>query len=97
MHATDPAKAASRDNWTEEDKETFDLHLSRLEKLKEDGVLLLAGRAQDADGTGPAIVLFEAPSEDEAKRIFEEEPFFVRGFAQGTLHPFRALLSRREL
>jgi uncharacterized protein YciI len=97
MHAVDPAKAASQEAWTAEDKETFGLHLARLERLREEGTLLLAGRAQDADGTGPGIVIFEAASDDEARQIFEQEPFFVRGFARGRLHPFRALMSRAEL
>jgi uncharacterized protein YciI len=97
MHAVDSSKAASQDGWTAEDHETFDLHWSRLERLKEEGTLLLAGRSQDADGAGPAIVIFEADSADDAQRIFEEEPFLTRNFARCTLHPFRVALSRKEV
>jgi uncharacterized protein YciI len=89
MQAVDPWKAASRDNWTARDHETFQLHWNRLGEMHRAGTLLLAGRAQDADGSGPGIVIFEADSDEAAQRVFEEEPFFVRGFARGTLHPFR--------
>jgi uncharacterized protein YciI len=97
MHALDPAKAASRDSWTKEDQETFNLHWTRLERARDEGRLILAGRSQDGDGRGPAIVIFEAESDDDAQRFFEEEPFFVQGFAQGTLHPFRVAVSRTDL
>jgi uncharacterized protein YciI len=97
MEPVDPAKAASRDTWTDYDKESFDLHFARLEQAKADGVLVLAGRSQDADGTGPAIVIFEAESDEEAQRFFEAEPFLARGFVRGTLHPFRIVMSRNEV
>jgi uncharacterized protein YciI len=97
MHAVDPSKAASRDNWTPEDFETFDLHWANLERLKDAGKLILAGRAQDADGTGIAICILEVDSEDEAQSIFEAEPFVQRGFATAPLHPYQVALSRNEL
>jgi uncharacterized protein YciI len=94
MHAADPSKAANRDSWTAEDHESFNLHWARLEQATREGVVLIAGRAQDADGKGPAIVIFEAESEEEAKRFFAEEPFITRGFATGELHPFAIALAR---
>ena len=97
MEATDPAKAASRESWTEYDNETFQLHWDRLEKARDAGVLLLAGRSQDADGAGPAIVIFEADSEEDARRFMESEPFVVRGFSRANLHPFRVALSRNKV
>lgn len=97
MQAHDPAKAASQENWTAEDQETFNLHWANLERLRDEGRLILAGRAQDADGSGPAVCILEVDSEEEAKRIFESEPFFQRGFASGRLHPFRVAISRREV
>jgi uncharacterized protein YciI len=97
IQARDPAKAASRDNWTEEDAETFNLHWANLERLRDEGVLILAGRAQDADGTGPAFCILEVESDEEAHRIFNTEPFFTRGFATGKLHPFRVAISRNEV
>jgi uncharacterized protein YciI len=94
MRAVDPAKAASQDNWTAEDAESFRLHWDRLVHATADGTVILAGRAHDADGGGPAIVIFEADSEDEAQRFFAEEPFITRGFATGELHPFAIVLAK---
>jgi len=93
MHPLDPSKAAHPELWTAEDHESFNLHWNRLEQATKDGVVLVAGRAQDADGKGPAIVIFEAASEEEATHCFESEPFITRGFATGRLHPFAIVLA----
>jgi uncharacterized protein YciI len=92
MHPVDPSKAANPDLWTEDDHESFNLHWNRLEQATKDGVVLVAGRAQDADGKGPAIVIFEAESEEEARRFFESEPFIT----PGCLHPFAIVLARES-
>jgi len=97
IQAKDPSKAASRDNWAPEDFETFDLHWANLERLRDERKLVLAGRCQDPDGAGPALCIIEVDSADEAQSIFEMEPFFTRGFATGTLHPYSVALSRNEL
>lgn len=97
MEPVDPAKAASRETWTDHDRESFDLHWARLEQAKEEGVLLLAGRSPDPSGTGPAIVIFEAESDEAAQRFFEAEPFLTRGFVRATLYPFRIAISRNEV
>ena len=94
MHPVDPSKATNPELWTAEDHESFNLHWNRLEQATKDGVVLVAGRAQDGDGKGPAIVIFEAGSEEDAQRFFESEPFITRGFATGRLHPFATVLAR---
>jgi len=96
LSAVNPEKAASRDAWTDDDHETFNLHWANLERLKADGSLILAGRALDPDGSGPAIVVIEVDTEAQAQRIFLAEPFVIRGFATATLHPFRVAISRYE-
>ena len=88
MHATDPNKAATREGWTDYDQATFDMHWAHLMTAKESGKLVIAGRTLDADGSGPAIVVFEADTPEEAQRFFEAEPFVTRGFCTATLHPF---------
>lgn len=97
MEPVDPAKAASQERWTEYDRESFDLHWARLERAATDGVLVLAGRSPDTSGSGPAIVIFEADSDDAAERFFEAEPFLTRGFVRATLYPFRIAISRNEV
>ncbi len=88
MTPTDPAKTVSRDNWTDYDRETFQLHVERINAALENGNLVLAGRTLDDDGKGPAIVIFQADSEEEAQAFFAAEPFVTRGFVTAVLHKF---------
>jgi uncharacterized protein YciI len=78
--------------WTEEDERIGAAHFAYLKGAAEDGVVLLAGRSQD--GLGPAIVIFEAASDDEAIRFMEDDPFVSSGLMRASLHPFRASLVR---
>ena len=52
--------------------------------------MILAGRSQD--GIGPAIVIFRAESENDARRFMEEDPFVSSGLFRASLHPFCAAL-----
>jgi uncharacterized protein YciI len=83
---TDPS------SWTEEDGRVGAAHFERLRAATADGIVILAGLALDDDG--PAVVIFEADSDDEAIRFMEEDPFVVHGLFTATLHPFRASLVR---
>ncbi len=96
MRATDPSKALSRDGWTDYDRETFELHLAHLQCTKGASKLILAGRMLDPDGSGPAIVVFEANTEGKAQRLFEAEPFLTCGFCTATLHPFSNPIMREN-
>ncbi len=82
--ATDPSA------WTEADKGIATEHHERLREATEAGRVILAGRSQD--GIGPAIVIFRAESEDDARRFMEEDPFVSSGLFRASLHPFRAAL-----
>ncbi|MBI3659781.1 hypothetical protein HY230_04845 [Candidatus Acetothermia bacterium] len=80
--------------WTEKDEQTFQRHWAYLSKATEEGIVILAGRAQD--GQGPAICVFEAKSEAEARTFMENDPFVAEGFARARLHPFRVALQRKQ-
>lgn len=58
----------------------------------EEGTVILVGRS--LDGEGPAVVVFEAVTETEARRFMEGDPFISSGPMHGHLHPFRAALVR---
>jgi len=73
-------------------EEAGEAHWNGLQQALRDGKLLMAGRPQD--GASPAIVVFEADSDEEAQRFADEEPFVTSGFARVELHPFRAALMR---
>jgi len=82
--ATDPAA------WTAADELVGERHYERLKSAADDGRVVLAGRSQD--GVGPAVVIFRAESEDDARRFMEEDPFIREGLFRASLHPFRAAL-----
>ena len=75
-------------------------HLERLNKLKDEGRLLLAGPlpAIDATDPGPAgftgsLIVAEFDSLDEAKTWAEADPYVAAGvFVNITVKPFRKVL-----
>jgi uncharacterized protein YciI len=77
---------------TQEEREVWDVHFERLERMLAEGTLILAGPTLGRVNTGIAII--EAPDETAARRIVEEDPVIARGYARGELRPFRASLLR---
>ena len=88
-----PELVTDPDAWTEEDERIGEAHYAYLKQATEDGIVLLAGRS--LDGKGPAIVIFEAESEAEAREFMENDPFVAGGLMRVSLHPFRAALVRK--
>src|SRR4051812_33223191 len=80
---------------TDEERAVWGVHFERLQRLLAEGTLILAGPTLGDVNTG--IAVFEAPDEETARRIMEEDPVFVGGFARSELRPFKvALLRGRE-
>jgi uncharacterized protein YciI len=77
---------------TEAEREAWDLHFDRLQRLMADGVMVLVGPTLGRVNTG--IAIFEAPDEAAARRIMNDDPTIVGGFARGELRPFRVSLLR---
>jgi uncharacterized protein YciI len=77
---------------TDEEKEVWGVHFERLKRLHADGVMVLVGPTLGPKNTG--IAVFEAPDEDEARRIMNDDPVISGGFAEGELRPFRISLLR---
>jgi uncharacterized protein YciI len=77
---------------TPQEQAAWGEHFERLQRLLADGVLVLAGPTLGRINTG--IAVFEAPDEDAARRIMEEDPAISGGFARGELRPFRVSLLR---
>ena len=75
-----------------EERDVWGVHFERLKRLLDDGTLVMAGPTLGALNTGVAI--FEAPDEDAARRIMDEDPVIAGGFARGELRPFRVSLLR---
>ena len=77
---------------TAEEREVWDRHFRRLERLLADGTLILAGPTLGRANTGIAVI--EAPDENAARKLMEEDPAIESGFARGELRAFRVSLLR---
>lgn len=87
---------APRENFgetmTEDEQEVWGVHFQRLQRMLADGSLILAGPTLGPVNTG--ICVFEAPDEEAATQIMNEDPAISSGIAKGELRPFRASLLR---
>jgi uncharacterized protein YciI len=85
-----------RDNFaatmSEDESAAFRAHFVRLQELLNAGVLILAGPTLGPMNTGVAV--FEAPDEDVARRIMDEDPVLKGGYGRGELRPYRVSLLR---
>jgi uncharacterized protein YciI len=86
----------SRENFaatmTDAEQAVWSEHAERLQRLLDEGVLILAGPTLGTINTGIAVI--EAPDEDAARRIMTEDPTIASGMARGELRPFRASFLR---
>jgi len=75
-------------------------HLRRLEVLRDEGRLLLAGPLPRIDASDPgaagfsgSLVVADFPSLEEAQRWLEEDPYSTTGvFRRSTVKPFKKVL-----
>ena len=92
LPADRPELLTNPDAWTEADSQIASDHFNYLKQAMEEGILIFAGRS--FDGIGPAVVVFEAISEEEARNFMQMDPFVKFGLFRAELHPFRAALVR---
>jgi uncharacterized protein YciI len=77
---------------TDEEDRVWGEHFERLKRLLSEGTLILAGPTLGKINTGVAII--EAPDEETARRIMQEDPTIASGLATGELRQFRVSLLR---
>ena len=77
---------------TDEEQAVWSVHFERFQRLLAEGTIVLVGPTLGLVNTGIAIL--EAPDEDAAQRIMDEDPVIAGGFARGELRPFRVSLLR---
>lgn len=77
---------------TDEEREVWGVHFERFERMLLEGSLVLVGPTLGEINTG--IAIFDAPDEDAARKIMDEDPTIAGGFARGELRPFRLSLLR---
>jgi uncharacterized protein YciI len=76
---------------TPAESELMEEHFEYLKSLLAAGKLILAGPSLDPPF---GIIVLEAESEEEARRLIEADPSVAAGIQTPELHPFRASLLR---
>ncbi len=77
---------------TDHEGEVFGEHFAHLQRLLDDGVLVLAGPTLGRTNTGLAV--FEADDEAAARAIMESDPAIAQGVVTGELREMRVSLLR---
>ena len=77
---------------TEAEQAAWGRHWARIQRLYLEGSIVLVGPTLGRINTG--ICVFEAPDEDAARRLMDEDPAIAEGFATGELRSMRVSLLR---
>ena len=78
---------ALRTGFSEEESELAIRHFAHLQQLRDEGVVIFAGRTDVQDGTF-GICIFRAEDEEAAVRIMNADPAVDQGLMNATLYPF---------
>lgn len=83
-------------NWTQADQTVVGEHFQRLKKMKNEGVVILAGRTQlesnDPDMMG--LVIFYAKDEKEALQFMLDDPAVKNKIMLAKVHPYMIALNK---
>jgi len=82
--------------WTARDHAAVDEHFKRLQDATAAGKVVLAGRTNEPLDKTFGIVIFEAESEDAARKFMEDDPAVKAGVMTATLHPYGVALERKH-
>lgn len=80
--------------WTPEKNKIVLEHFSRLQKMLADGILIIGGRTQNELDKTFGIVIYEAGSFEEAKKIAEDDPAVKAGIMTVEVFPYSVALSK---
>jgi uncharacterized protein YciI len=77
---------------TQQEEEIVSQHFAHLKNLMEHGVVILVGRTQNNDERTFGIAIFNADSDEDARRIMESDPAVRHGVMRAELFPYRVAL-----
>lgn len=80
-------------SWTDKEHAIVQHHFEVLQKLQEEGRLLLAGRTLNTDPMG--IVILEVDTEEEAIELMNNDPAVKEGIMEAQLFPYRVALYKK--
>ena len=82
-------------SWTIRDNEIVGKHFRRLQQLKKEGRVVMAGRTlNDTEPSQFGIVILEVASREEARTIMDEDDAVKEKIMTADLFPFRVALIR---
>jgi uncharacterized protein YciI len=81
---------------TASEEQTISDHFEYLQKLINEGIVFLAGRTLNTDLSTFGIVLLSAGSENEARRIMENDPAVMHRVMYAELFPYRIALLAKD-
>ena len=77
---------------TAEEQAVVAEHFAYLQDLTAKGRIILVGRTLNTDENTMGLAIFRAESEDEARRIMNDDPAVKKGIMSATLYPFKVVL-----
>ena len=77
---------------TEREQKIVSQHFTYLQELTLQGVAILVGRSQTADEDSLGIIVYQASSEETARRLMENDPAVKQGVMRASFYPFRIAL-----
>lgn len=83
-------------NWTEQEEAIVERHFAHLQRLLEDGQLVLAGKTDGLDEKTFGIVILEVDSEEEAKFIMQQDPAVAEAIMKADLFSYRIAFARER-
>lgn len=91
-----PEKFKDEKNWTKEVQGIVGEHFQRLVKMKDEGIVILAGRT-DYELNNPdmmGLVIFYAKNEEEAQHFMMEDPAVKNNIMLAKVHPYNVAVSQ---
>jgi uncharacterized protein len=67
-------------------------HFAHLQKLAADGVMIFVGRTLNTDPSTMGLAVFRADTEDDARKIMNDDPAVSKGLMTATLYPFKVVI-----
>lgn len=80
---------------TAEESETLQRHYVYLHDLGQKGILLQAGRTTTGNDAAFGIAIIRAATEDEARKIMNDDPAVHEGIMSAELFPYRVAIVGR--
>jgi len=87
--------------WTPADNAAVGAHFGRLQKLTEEGKVVLFGRTQDTQPNGNLVpdtmglIILEAPDRAAAQAVLDGDPAVKAGLMRGKVFSYQVALQRK--